>query len=174
MGPQLAEDLLSSYRECYETFEDYTQKVESAFLDDEELSGKDLHRGKHFLAHGVVGMLTAEQDHLFGLLNNQNSSPATSVLSKLHENCTEAIRELHDSVNRLSNSEVDPEKRSQQPRIILRHLHEIDAFLKTIVDLAEELYTADILDKLPRNESEELISKFNQALEEDRVCSRHR
>lgn len=166
------EQLEDYHEKFYGEFQEYLQRVEAAFLDGEKLSGPDLHRGKHFLAHGMSGQFRAKQE-LLAKLEPASKSPRVEFLKRLHKRCVDLIRQLHDSVNRLSNPEVNDETRQKQPRKILRHLHKIDALLDIIFESEEEILSDEVMSELDARERDRFFETLNDALEQKKGCPRH-
>ena len=168
MGSSQAAELKEYHEKFYEEFSDYHDRVESAFLDGEELTGPELHRGKHFLAHGMVDQFRAKQELISAVEGTGDGLP--DYLDRLHQQCVRLIRDLHDSVNQLANPNATEEERRREPRRILRLLHKLDTMLEVVFEIEEQEVYGQALSDLPPEQHEQFFQELDHALNQNTGC----
>lgn len=167
MSEEFVERLREYHEEFYSKFIDYMNEVEHGFMDQDDLTPEDLHRGKHFLAHGIAEQFRAKQELLFES-SQVLSNPLLDSIRQLHERCLHSIRQLHDSVNQLTHADASEEDRVQQPRTILRHLHQIDALLGITFEIEENCFGKVNLEE---KKQAQLFERLDEGLKENTGCA---
>ncbi|MFB6356543.1 MAG: hypothetical protein ABEJ65_08505 [bacterium] len=164
-------DLLDSYHQEYlSNFRRYHDRITNAFLGDGDLTGEQLHQGKHFLAHGIVGQFNAKQQLLFDR-SEDSSEHLFRTLKHLHDRIVQSIRKFHDIVNEMARRQQEGKApREEYPRDILRLLNELNGLLETTFDIEEKLVQHGGLSPGDSEDIRNLEKKLEKASQQNTGC----